>query len=222
MCRYFNSELCGKKAIAKEDFPPFLTTWLDRSSLDCMFSPGQLKSWTSSHLMACPWYFECNFGVTPPEEEALFEALKDSVMVDPEVPEFSGLDNVAKTKAVKRRELSDMKKIEKLDEAKRRTEEHEQKKLHARLEKEKEKASKKDTKRKASTACDKPASSGVHTSSGFSLTQERLVHGRTSTKKTLSPIADIDECIMNTSLADLSPNSKTYSDVLSFLDVVSW
>ena len=142
-------------------------------------------------------------------------------MVDPEVPEFSGLDNVAKTKAIKRRELSDRKKIEKLDEAKRRTEEHEQKKLHSRLEKEKEKESKKGTKRKTNTICDEPASSGVHTSSGFSLTQERLVHGLIPTKKTLSPIADIDECIKNTSLADLSPDSKIYSDVLSFLDVVS-
>ena len=171
--------------------------------------------------MAYPWYLKCNFGVTPPEEEALFQALKDSVMVDPKVPEFSSLDNVAKTKAVKRRELSNRKKLEKLDEAKRKTKEHEQKKLQARLEKEKEKESKKGTKRKASTACNEPASSGVHTSSRFNLTQERLVHGRTPTKKTLSPIADIDECIMNTSLADLSPDSKTYSDVLSFLDVVS-
>ena len=221
MCKYFKNELCGKKAIAKEDFPPFLTTWLDRSSPDCMFSPGQLKSWTSSHLMACPWYLECNYGVTPPEDEALFQSLKDSIMVDPEVPEFSGLDNVAKTKAVKRRELSDKKKIEKLDEAKRKTEEHGQKKLNARLEKEKEKESKKGTKRKANTTCDEPASSGVHTSFGFSLTQERLVHGLTPTKVTLSPIADIDERIKNTSLADLSPDSKTYSDVLSFLDVVS-
>ena len=170
MCRYFKSELCGKKAIAKEDFPPILTTWLDRSSLDYMLSLNQLKSWTSCHLIACPWYLECNFGVIPPEEEALFQALKDSVMVDLEVPEFSDLDNVAKTKVVKRRELSDRKKIEKLDEAKRRTKEHEQKKLQARLEKEKEKESKKGTKRKANTACDEPASSGVHTSSGFSLT----------------------------------------------------
>ena len=156
MCRYFKAELCGKKAIAKEDFPPFLTTWLDRSSPDCMFSPGQLKSWTSSHLMACPWYLECNFGVTPLEEEALFQALKDSVIVDPEVLEFSGLDNVAKTKAVRRRELSDRKKIEKLNEVKRKTEEHEQKKLHVRLEKEKVKESKKGTKRKASTASMNP------------------------------------------------------------------
>ena len=221
MCKYFKNELCGKKAIAKEDFLSFFTTWLDRSSPDYMFSPGQLKNWTSSHLMAYPWYLECNFSVTPPEEEALFQALKDSVMVDPKVPEFSGLDNVAKTKAIKRRELSDRKKIEKLDEAKRRTKEHEQKKLHARLEKEKEKESKKGTKKKASIACDEPTSSGVHISSGFSLMQERLVHGHILTKKTLSPIVDIDECIMNTSLVDLSPNSKTYSDVLSFLDVVS-
>ena len=80
--------------------------------------------------MACPWYLEYNFGVIPLEEEALFQVCQDSIMVDPEVPEFSGLDNVAKTKAVKRCELSDRKKIEKLDEAKRRTEEHEQKKLN--------------------------------------------------------------------------------------------
>ena len=47
------------------------------------------------------------------------------------------------------------------------------------------------------------------------------MHGLIPTKKTLSPIADIDECIKNTSLADLFLDSKTYSDVLSFLDVVS-
>ena len=143
-------------------------------------------------------------------------------MVDPEVPEFSGLDNVAKIKVVKRRELSDRKKIEKLDEAKRRTEENEKKKLSAQIEKEKEKESKKGTKKKAITACDEPASSTMDTSSGFSLMQERLVHGLIPTKKTVNPIANVDECIMNTSMADLSPDSKTYADVLSFLDVVSW
>ena len=82
--------------------------------------------------------------------------------------------------------------------------------------------SKKGAKRKASTACDEPASSAVNTSFGFSLTQERLVYGLTPTTKTMNPIADVDKCIMNTSLADLSPDSKTYVDVLSFLDVVSW
>ena len=144
------------------------------------------------------------------------------MVVDPKVPKFSGLDNVAKTKAVKRRELSDRKKIEKLNEAKRRIEENQQKKLSTRLEKEKEKENKKDTKKKASTACDEPASSVVDTSFGFSLTQERLLHGLTPTTKTIDPIANMDECIMNTSLADLNPDSKTYADVLSILDVVSW
>ena len=172
--------------------------------------------------MACPWYLKCNFGVTPPKEEALFQVLKDSVVVDPEVPEFSNLANVAKTKAVKRRELSDRKNLEKLDEAKSRTKENEQKKLSTQLEKEKEKESKKGTKRKASTACDEPASSAVDMLSEFSLTQERLMHGLTPTKITVNPITDVDECIMNTSMADLSPNSKSYVDVLSFLDVVNW
>ena len=144
MRRYSKIELYSKKAIAKEDLPSFLTTWLDQSSPDCMFSLSQLKSWTSSHLMACPWYLECNFGVALPEEKALFQALKDSMVVDPKVSKFSGLDNVAKTKAVKRRELSDKKKIEKLNEAKRRTKENEQKKLSTQLEKEKEKESRVD------------------------------------------------------------------------------
>ena len=81
--------------------------------------------------MAYPWYLVCNFGITPPEEEALFQALKGSVVVDPEVLEFSCLDNVAKTKAIKKCELFDRKKIEKLNEAKKRTKENEQKKLSA-------------------------------------------------------------------------------------------
>ena len=111
--------------------------------------PRSAKELDELSPYACPWYLECNFGITPPKEEAFFQVLKDSVMVDPKVPEFSGLDNVAKTKAVKRRELSDRKKIEKLDEAKRRTKENEQKTLSVRLEKKKEKESKKGTKRKA-------------------------------------------------------------------------
>ena len=120
--------------------------------------------------MACLWCLEYNFGITPPKEEALFQALKDSMVVDLEVLEFLGLDNVAKTKAIKRLDLSDRKKIEKFDEAKRRTEKNEQKKLSMRLEKEKEKESKKGTKRKANNAYDESASNTVNTSFGFSLT----------------------------------------------------
>jgi hypothetical protein len=42
--RYFTQELFPKRGIAKKDLPPFLQTWLDRSSPDCMFSPTQLRT----------------------------------------------------------------------------------------------------------------------------------------------------------------------------------
>jgi hypothetical protein len=52
--------LFAKHGIAKEDLRPFLQTWLDHSSPDCMFSPRQLQTWTSVHLRGVAWYRECN------------------------------------------------------------------------------------------------------------------------------------------------------------------
>ena len=92
MNRYFKFELYAKKAIEKKDLPPFLTTWLDRSSSDCMFSAYQLRNWTTPHLQACPWYLECNIGCTPAEEEALFKTLIENAITEPEFDEFAGLD----------------------------------------------------------------------------------------------------------------------------------
>ena len=117
--RYFKLELFPKKAIQKADLPLILTTWLDRSSLDCMFSIVQLKTWPTHHLQACPWYIECHFGVTPPEERALFLSLKDVVVVESEFDEFAGMDLEARTKAVRKKEVANMKKLEKWNEAKK-------------------------------------------------------------------------------------------------------
>jgi len=213
--------LYDKKAIAEEDLLPFLTTWLDQSSGDCMFSPTQLKNWTSSHLQACPWYLECNFGITPPEEEVLFQRLKDSTIVNLEFDEFAGLNPEARAKVNKRWKLSNKKKVNKLDITKKKTKENKKKRLAIQIEKEQVKDKKKGTKRKVETPMVESATSAMDTSSGFNLTQGRLVHGLTPTTKTLNLVPDIDECIMNLSLASLNPVSKAFDDMVSFLDMVN-
>lgn len=223
LCRYIKFELYAKKAIEKADLPPFLTTWLDRSSPDCMFTSGQLKNWTTPHLQACPWYLECNFGTTPPEEEILFQTLKETAAVEPEFDEFAGLDVEAKAKAIARREAADRKKEERWEEAKKKNAENLKKKEVAKAVKEQEKAKRKGTKRKAETPLQDQATSGGDTkatSSGFSLTQERLVHGLTPTTANIDPVPDIDECILNLSLATLPSHEKEFEHVLAFLDMV--
>jgi len=45
---------------------------------------------------------ECNFSTFPPEEEALFESLKNSVVVNPDLEEFVGMDEESRAKAIKR------------------------------------------------------------------------------------------------------------------------
>ena len=95
-----------------------------------MFTAHQLRNWTSPHLQACPWYLECNFGATPPEEKALFLSLKDAMEVFPLMDEFAGLDLDARAKAVKRKELADKKKQRRLEEAERKNEENRKKKSY--------------------------------------------------------------------------------------------
>jgi hypothetical protein len=166
---------------------------------------------------------ECNFGITPPEEEILFQTLKDTAVVESEFDEFAGLDPEARYRAIKRREASDKRKLEKLEDAKKKTEENKRKRLAAQAEKDQEKAKKKGTKRKAETPLQEPATSAADMkegSSGFSLTQERLVHGLTPTTHNLDPIPDIDECILNLALGNLQGTKKAYDDVLSFLAMV--
>jgi len=137
------------------------------------------------------WYLECNKGITPFDEEALYQKLNDASDVDLEFDEFSRLDADAQAKAIKRRETLDRKKVERLEEAKKKSEETKKKKLAAASEKEKEKAEKENEKskrvgkkRKADTPNPEPTASIVDMregSSRFSLTQDCLVHGLTPT-----------------------------------------
>jgi hypothetical protein len=55
---------------------PFLQTWLDRTSPDCMFSPRQLRTWTSVHLRGVASYLKCGPQHVPALEKEQFNSLE--------------------------------------------------------------------------------------------------------------------------------------------------
>lgn len=178
--KYFKFELYAKNDIAKADLPLFLTTWLDKSSLDCMFSTWQMRNWMTPHLQACSWYLKCNIRDTPPTKEMLFMTLAETTVVEPEFDEFHALDIEARTKAIAKRDASNKKKVERLEDAKKRTTKNKVKRLASKT----EKAKKKGMKRKPESLLLELANSVAEVreeSSGFSLTQDRLVDGLTPT-----------------------------------------
>jgi len=153
----------------------------------------------------------------------LFLKLKDAAVAELEYDEFAGLDPDAQAKAIAKRDAADKKKLERLEEAKKRAEEIKMKRQQSRAVKEEEKAKKKGTKRKAETPAQELATNiadTMRTSSGFSLTVDRVVHGLTPSTDNRLAARDIDECIMNLSLEALPKNKKAFNDVLSFLDMV--
>ena len=94
--------------------------------------------------------------------------------MEPEFDEFVGMDPEACTKAARKREAVDRKKVEKWNEAEKKEMENKRKRVAAQAEKEQERAKKKASKRNGEAAATEPASSAgghVETSSGFSLTQ---------------------------------------------------
>jgi hypothetical protein len=74
--KYFTQELFPKYRIGKEDLPPFLQTWLDRTSPECVFSLGQLKTWTFANLRGVAWYLECGPQHVPELEVDKFKSLE--------------------------------------------------------------------------------------------------------------------------------------------------
>jgi hypothetical protein len=60
-----------KGAIEKSQLPDFLSTWVDKTSPQVMYSVGQIRSWLLPHLKIGCWYIDCNKGFYPKEEEEL-------------------------------------------------------------------------------------------------------------------------------------------------------
>ena len=69
--RYFMKELLTKGALDKNKLPLFLTTWVDKTSQQCMFLPSQLWVWTLPRLKSGSWYLDCGKGFYLEEEEEL-------------------------------------------------------------------------------------------------------------------------------------------------------
>jgi hypothetical protein len=69
--RYFMRELVQHEAVVKPHLPLFLTSWVDKTSAQCMYTMSQTRIWLVSHLKAGCWYIECGKTIYPVEEEVV-------------------------------------------------------------------------------------------------------------------------------------------------------
>jgi hypothetical protein len=67
--RYFLKELAPLGTEVKPQLPLFLTSWVDKTSTQCMYTMTQTRAWSISHLKAGCWYIECLKTICPVEEE---------------------------------------------------------------------------------------------------------------------------------------------------------
>jgi hypothetical protein len=67
--RYFMRELVLLGIVVKPQLPMFLTSWVDKTSASCMYSPTQMRNWSTLHLKEGCWYIECGRTICPVEEE---------------------------------------------------------------------------------------------------------------------------------------------------------
>jgi hypothetical protein len=66
--RYFMRELLPLGAKVKPQLPLFLTSWVDKTSAQCMYTMSQTCTWYIPHLKAGCWYIECGKTICPVEE----------------------------------------------------------------------------------------------------------------------------------------------------------
>jgi hypothetical protein len=166
--RYFTQELFPKRGIAKEDLPPFLQTWLDRSSSDFMFSPGQLKTWTTAHLRGVAWYLECGPQHVLELEVDKFKSLEAVGGVVAEDEALAGLDDKTCEKLIAQDKL----KAEKVKDALEKTRLKEVERKKKQDDKAKEKAEK--GKEKAEKGKEKPEKGKDKTEEG----KEKIEKGK--------------------------------------------
>jgi len=134
----------AKGAIANEDLPVFLTTWVDRSNSKCMFSPHQLRTWTSSHLAGGIWYLDCAASFTPIFETELRKSREDVGDTGIEMLDLHAIeDENERAKAMKRPFEEDRKKALRVKEAEERVDKKEREKVEKTLEKSIKKGKKK-------------------------------------------------------------------------------
>jgi hypothetical protein len=247
LCRYFTQELFPKHGIAKEDLPPFLQTWLDCASTDCMFSPSQLRTWTSANLCGVAWYLECGPQHVPTLEREQFNSLEAVGGVVAEDEASAGLDDKTRDKLIaqdklKAEKVKDALEKTRLKEVERKKKQDDKAKDKAEKGKDKTKKGKdkiekgKDKKTNVqdevtSTVLDEvlqPKSASnrgtKRDSSHFSATEERLTLGPVVVDLGDDDEVPVDELIINSSLALLvpedGPKPPAFRDVVSFIEKV--
>jgi hypothetical protein len=67
--RYFMRELVPLGAMVKPQLPMFLTSWVDKTSAQCMYTMPQTCTWSIPHLKVGCWYIECGKTISVIEEE---------------------------------------------------------------------------------------------------------------------------------------------------------
>jgi hypothetical protein len=85
LLRYFTRELVPHGAMVKPHFPIFLTSWVDKTSTQCMYTMTQTPPWSVPHLQAGCWYIECGKTIYPVEEEEVKIACDKVVSRGPEL-----------------------------------------------------------------------------------------------------------------------------------------
>ena len=56
-------------AIEELYLPQYLSSWIDKNSVQCMYNAWLVRFWSIAHLRACCWYIECGKIFCPIEEE---------------------------------------------------------------------------------------------------------------------------------------------------------
>jgi hypothetical protein len=237
-------ELLMKGAIDKNKLPLFLTTWIDKTSQQCMFSQGQLRMWTLLHLKAGSWYLDCGKGFCPEEEEELKNKLDTADIASGSVvgalQEGTGNAdelnlsqmNEEKKKVIAQRIADAEKAKKKLDkEAAKATE---------KSKKDATKSSKKGNKRSSKSTAEGAVSGDEDTThaSGNPLKRDSTFAGLSSSKLQQGTITKfhnvgssnmlVDELIVNCSLLSIDQHyakhntfPKCWDDIIAILEKVS-
>jgi len=107
---YFKYELLAKNTIIREDLPPFLSSWIDQSSKECMYTPSQLRIFRTANLIGGGWYLDCPVTFVHTLEEELYKSFDKLGVIDVKVSKFKDLNDMQKRRAIAQRTIADKKK----------------------------------------------------------------------------------------------------------------
>jgi hypothetical protein len=210
-----------------------------------MYTPNQLRTYTTAHLSGGGWYIDCPISYTHPSEAQLHNSLEGIGTIDMDVDEFAGLTDKQREKAIARRETNDRRKAARIQVALENKEKKDADRVAKLAEKEKEKEKEEKVKAKGKK---KDEGEGVVLASSTIDQGSQMVAGaRTGMKRKgvlpeftedmvtqgtqVIAIGDDDdvtseELVLNASIIDVVDNEKEegpncYTEVMEFLEKVN-